>query len=1032
MGEHRTVFVCRGTGCISAGGDAVYEALSAELARQGVTDTTVDFSGCHGFCEQGPNVVVEPESVFYTHVKAGDSAEIVESHLVRGEPVERLFYRDPATGQAIASYPEIAFYKGQERVILRHCGHINPERIEDYREQGGYEALKKALLESTTQGVIDEIGKAGLRGRGGAGFPTGRKWQACHDEQGEEKYVVCNADEGDPGAFMDRSILEASPHSVVEGLTIAGYAVGASVGYVYVRAEYPLAVERLRAAIGQAEETGMLGADIFGSGFDFSIRVMEGAGAFVCGEETALLASLESRRGMPRPRPPYPAQSGLWGKPTIINNVKTLASVCQIIERGADWFAGIGTEKSPGTTVFALTGKIANSGLVEVPLGTPLSTIVFEIGGGIPNGKKLKAVQTGGPSGGCIPAPLINTPVDYESLSAIGSIVGSGGMIVMDDDSCMVDLARYFLSFTQLESCGKCIPCRWGTKQMLDILEDIVAGRGREGDVELLVELGAAVKNGSLCGLGGTAANPVLSTIRYFREEYDEHIREHRCRAGACADLYSARCSNACPANVQVPGYVSLIGEGRLDEALRLHREHNPLASICGRVCFHPCESKCVRATLDQPVSIRGLKRFMTEQETRIQVPAVRANAENATRKVAVIGAGPGGLTCAYFLARLGYRPVIFEKEADPGGMLVQAIPAYRLPRRELLREVAMIESLGVTIETGKELGRDVTLSGLKDEGYEIVFLGVGAPQGQRLGVPGEEGPGVTDALAFLREYNLNGNPAVGKNVVVVGGGNSAIDAARTARRLGAESVTILYRRERLQMPAWAEEVDAACEEDVDIMPLTAPRSIVRNGDGNVTSIVCQRMALGGYDSSGRRRPVPSDLPDVTVACDHIIVAVGQALDTRTILDGLPLAVENGWIKVDRVTGSTTVPWIFAGGDAVTGPASVVEAIGAGERAAVAIDRYLTGAEHAFWRPDAVLDTYFDPGAPPVDTPRATTAHLDAAARSCSFAEVDLPWDREVAIGEAKRCLRCDFGKGAQGAALAVTDREAEEMPCLS
>ena len=770
----------------------------------------------------------------------------------------------------------------------------------------------------------------------------------------------------------------------------------------------------------------MLGTDIFGSGFDFSVRVMEGAGAFVCGEETALLASIEGRRGMPRPRPPFPAESGLWGKPTNINNVKTLGSVPPIISQGADWFASIGTEKCPGTTVFALTGKIANSGLVEVPLGTPLSTIVFDIGGGITGGKKLKAVQTGGPSGGCIPAHLVNTPVDYESLAELGSIMGSGGMIIMDDDSCMVDIARYFLAFTQLESCGKCIPCRWGTKQMQDILEDIVAGRGREGDIELLLELGAAATSGSLCALGRTAANPVLSTIRYFRDEYDAHIRDHHCDAGVCADLFSARCSNACPANVQVPGYVSLIGEGRFDEALRLHREHNPLASICGRVCFHPCESKCVRATLDQPVAIRALKRFMTEQETELQLPEIRESEENSKRKVAVIGSGPAGLSCAYFLTRLGYRPVIFEKDASPGGMLVQAIPAYRLPREEVGREIGLIESLGAEIETGKALGRDFTLKGLKDEGYEAVFLGVGAPEGVRLGLPGEDGPGVSDALAFLREYNVEGSAAVGDEVVVVGGGNSAIDAARTARRLGAKHVTILYRRERLQMPAWAEEVDAACEEDVDIAPLTAPREILRDAQGKVQGIVCQKMTLGAYDRSGRRRPVAGDAPDVTVPCDQVIVAVGQSLDTRAFLDGLPVQTKDGWIKVDKATGSTSVGWIFSGGDAATGPASVVEAIGAGERAAVAIDRYLTGEDHAFWREDAILDTYFDPGADPVATPRARVAHLEPATRACSFAEVEQPWELDVAVGEAKRCLRCDYGKGVQAeAALATAGRLA-------
>jgi len=483
MQDHRTIFVCQETPCLSMGSDAVYEALKAEVTRQKLKNAAVEISGCHGhgLCEQGPSIVVEPEGIFYIRVQAEDAPEIVTSHLRDGKPVERLLYHDPVTGKAMPHYSEINFYKKQQRVILRNCGRINPEKIEHYIANGGYRALRKALL-MTPEQVIEEVKTSGLRGRGGAGFPTGRKWEFCRSAPGEKKYVICNADEGDPGAFMDRSILEADPHAVVEGLTIAGYAIGANEGYIYVRAEYPLAVKRVHAALEQAQGKGFLGKDILGSGFDFVVHIKEGAGAFVCGEETALMASIESRRGMPRPRPPFPAQSGLDGKPTNINNVKSLASIPIIIDRGADWFAGIGTEKSKGTAVFALTGKVANSGLVEVPMGTPLSTIIFDIGGGIPRGKQFKAVQTGGPSGGCIPARFLDSAVEYETLAQLGSIMGSGGMVVLDETTCMVEVARYFLSFTQSESCGKCVPCRLGTR---GAGRDHLYGRGSQVFLEL-------------------------------------------------------------------------------------------------------------------------------------------------------------------------------------------------------------------------------------------------------------------------------------------------------------------------------------------------------------------------------------------------------------------------------------------------------------------------------------------------------------------------------------------------------------------
>ena len=541
------VLICGGTGCKSAGSKEVQLAFSRAIEAKGLSDEVmVVETGCHGFCEHGPLVIVYPEGTFYCQVKAEDVEEIVESHLFKGRIVERLLYHEPLTHESIPNYSEINFYKKQHRLVLENCGAINPEQIEEYIAVGGYEALAKAVTTMSPEDVIEEIKKSGLRGRGGGGFPTGMKWQFAKASVSDKKYVICNADEGDPGAFMDRSVLEGDPHKILEGMAVCGYAIGADEGYIYVRAEYPLAIKRLRIAIEQAEAMGLLGENIFGSGFSFKLHIKEGAGAFVCGEETALMASIEGKRGMPRPRPPFPAVAGLWGKPTNINNVETFGNVAAIITNGADWYAGFGTEKSKGTKVFALTGKINNTGLAEVPMGITMREIIYDIGGGINGGKKFKAVQIGGPSGGCLPESMLDLSIDYDSLTAAGAMMGSGGLVVMDEDTCMVDVAKFFLNFTQSESCGKCTPCREGTKRMLKVLTRITEGQGREGDIELLEELARNIKETALCGLGQTAPNPVLSTLKYFRHEYEAHIKEKRCPAGACEKLANYEITDAC------------------------------------------------------------------------------------------------------------------------------------------------------------------------------------------------------------------------------------------------------------------------------------------------------------------------------------------------------------------------------------------------------------------------------------------------------------------------------------------------------
>jgi len=839
------VEICGASSCGDGVASKLFHAFQAELQRRGMTQEILLSRGkCKGLCHSGPTVLVQPHGILYCRVRPQDVPELVGETLVEGRVVKRLTFQEPLEFQVLPLYRDLPFFAKQVRIALHNCGFIDPESINEYIVRDGYRSLGKVLTEMSPEDVIREVKESGLRGRGGAGFLTGFKWELCRKSPGSVKYVICNADEGDPGAFMDRSILESDPHSLLEGMTIAAYAIDATEGYIYCREEYPMAIQRLQNAIAQAEEYGLLGRNILGSHFSFEIQIKEGAGAFVCGEETALIASIEGRRAEPRPRPPFPAVSGLWGKPSNINNVKSYAMTPQIILNGAKWFASIGSPKSPGTAIFALTGKINNTGLIEVPMGIPLGDIIFDVGGGLLKGRNFKAVQTGGPLGGCLPASSLNTPVDFDSLQAAGAVMGSGGMIVVDDDTCMVELAKYFLQFAAAESCGKCVPCRVGGRRLLEALQRITDGKGSHKDLDIIKEVSEHMMSSSLCGLGQRTPGPIMAALRFFSQEFKAHIDDKLCAAGQCKPLVRAKCVNACPAGVDTPAYLALIAQGRYAEGLEIHRQRNPFALICGRACPAFCETKCRRGEIDDPIAIRLVKRFMADHELeKPWNPAPLGTDESrkaaASHKVAVIGAGPAGLTASLRLAQMGYKVSVFEKLPAPGGMLSWAIPEYRLPRRTLFLEIDNIRRAGVDIQCNKALGKDFTLDDLLGSmGFKAVILAIGAHKSRHMGIAGEDKRGVIPGIDFLREVAAEATMRAvgqkmagavpdlkGKRVGIVGGGDVAIDTARVALRLGAAEVHVMYRRTGDDMPAThlPEEIEAALHEGVRIHTLVNP-----------------------------------------------------------------------------------------------------------------------------------------------------------------------------------------------------------------
>ncbi len=1000
-----TAHICYAAGCLSSDCKDFKEAFIKALeSTNQQSKVIIKLTGCMGACSLGPTLIINPGNILYCNLKPTNAAYIVDHHIKKGKIAEKFCYKDPDSGEIIPNLNNIPFFKHQQKIVLKNCGSIDYGSVEEYIAHDGYYALAKVLNSMTAHQVIDEVKKSGLRGRGGGGFPVGLKWAFANAAKSDQKYIICNADEGDPGAFMDRSLLEGDAHCVIEGMLIGGFAIGASKGIVYIRAEYPIAVERLTMAIKAARELGLLGKNILMSDFSFDIEIRIGAGAFVCGEETALMDSVEGKRGEPRQKPPYPVQSGLFGQPTVINNVETFGNIAAIIFNGSGWFSAIGTEKSKGTKVFALAGDIVQKGLIEVPMGITLGEIIYEVGGGIPRGKSFKVAQTGGPSGGCLTPGHLNTPIDYDSLIQHGAIMGSGGLICADEDTCMVDMARFFMDFVQDESCGKCIPCRIGTKRMLEILERITVGQGKEGDVELLIELGNSIKESAICGLGQTAPNPVLSTIKYFRHEYDEHIRHKYCRSGVCSDLFISPCQNACPAGVNVPGYIALIAAGRVRDAYNLIRQENPFPSICGRVCTHPCESKCRRAQLDEPIAIADLKRYAADYVLNSGEPFMSLIFQKNGKSVAIIGAGPSGLTCGYYLARQGYTVDIYEEKGVAGGILAYGIPEYRLPKEALRKEIDSITQAGINIFYNTKIGTDVTFNELKSK-YNAVYIATGTQLSRKIGIEGEEKTGVYHGLDFLRDINLKKNVEVQGVVAVIGGGSTAIDAARSALRLGAQKVHILYRRTKEEMPADKREIEDAIEEGVILHELVAPVRFI--GNGAVTRIECVKMKPGRYGKDGRRVPVVVPDSNFKLEIDLAIPAVSQYSDFPFITKAEVGITDWGTFIVDPDTQMTTQAGIFAGGDVARGSDVVITAIADGKNAAKSIDKYLGGKGKLNIGEPIELPAKGIEEGNTVEHERLQMRYLDLDQRKNNFDEVPQGFHKLNAIAEAMRCLQC-------------------------
>ncbi|MHB9152781.1 MAG: FAD-dependent oxidoreductase [Spirochaetales bacterium] len=1022
-----------GTCGIGNGADEVFVALS-ETVKASNIEAKVRRVGCFGFCAAEPIVMAYRPGkplLMFADVKPSKA-----SSLARGLVDDLAFEKIAKLAEAkieswdfrthsiafgndypfLPTWKDLAFFKGQEKLVLRDCGLIDPEQIEEYIAVGGYSGLLKALTTMTPDSLIEEVKKAGLRGRGGAGFPTWKKWRIMRDNvlaNPGDAYAICNADEGDPGAYMNRNEIESDPHMLIEGIIIGAYAMGASQGIVYVRAEYPLAVERLSNALNQARHAGLLGKNILGSKFNFDIEIVTGAGAFVCGEETALIASIEGKAGRPAPRPPFPAQKGLHDRPTTINNVETWCNVPVIIARGGEYFASFGTPTSTGTKVFSFVGKVRNTGLVELQMGSTLESAVYGMCEGMGPKKKIKGLQSGGPSGGCIPSSLFKTPIDYEHLAELGAIMGSGGMVVMDQDNCMVDVARYFISFTASESCGKCTPCREGTSQMLNILQGVADGDASEQDLKTLESLAISVKDSALCGLGQTAANPVLTTLKYFRDEYIQHIKAKRCPAGVCENLYVALCESSCPLHMNIPGYLQLLKENRIEDAFELTLRENPLPGSLGRICHFHCRMRCRRDMLDEPVSQGEIHRYLADsmykmgREKSIYNRLIKEKLPATGKKIAIIGAGPAGLAASFWLSRLGHEVTVYDASSEAGGVLRWGIPSYRLPKDVLKKEISFIQKLGARFIFNTRMETKEQWQRLLDAS-DAVVVATGAGKEISLGIPGENLKGVIPAGDLLKKISENQKPKIGSEVIVVGGGNSAIDAARSALRLGAH-VTLVYRRARSDMPANIEELSGALDEGVSLVCMTQPVEVLGNGNKEAPKAVAlkvQRMKAGPVDSSGRPTPVPiNDFYEIP--CDSIIVAIGEKVSLPG-LEAIDVSAErDGRVKIDPFSLRSGNAKVFACGDATMGPATAAEAMGQARIVAESLDESLSG-EKRFQKLFRSFDYKMEVPVKLTKAKMTRAQFIPVDARKSNFMEISLGYTGEQARIEAERCLRCD------------------------
>ena len=1018
-GFEARVTVHMGTCGLASGAQKVMDRVLSERSACGRSNIAVGSTGCIGLCSREPLVTVEltgQEPVIYQRVDDRKIAKIFRRHVLSGQVQVDLAL---ARGKAVNEDPkpmhsdlegilphvsQLKFFSLQKPRVLRNKGLIDPERIEDYIWRDGYQAAAKALLEMTSPEIISEVRGSGLRNRSARGFPTGIEWEFCAHSKDDVRYVVCTGDESDPGTSIGCRVLEADPHAVLEGMIIAAKAIGSHQGYIDCRPEFSLAVKRVNLAIEQARGRGMLGKDILGSGFDFDVELGLGACAFAWNEEMTLMESAEGKCGLPRPQPPFPALAGLWKKPTLLHHAETYINIPRILLMGGERYADLGTESSKGTKLFYLAGKVSDVGFIEVPMGATLGEIIFDMGGGIVGGKRFKAVQLGGLSGGCIPAEYLNTPIDYDAVAKIGASLGSGGMIVMDDETCMVDMAYYFIDFCG-QACRKCASCGAQPGRIQEILGRICRGEGREGDIELLEDLGREMKRTALCALGKAVPNPVLSTIRYFRSEYEAHILDKRCPAAVCSALFKSPCQHICPVGMDVPAYIALIRAGRIEDAYKVLKWTNPFSSVCSRVCRHLCELKCRRGQLDEPVAIMHLKRFIADRAKR---PEAKLLETTRKEKVAVVGAGPSGLSAALDLRKRGYGVTLFEELPEAGGMLRWCIPAYRLPRNELAREIEEILQTGVELRVNTRVGREVTFEEL-DRTFDIIYLSVGAQRSSALNIPGDDAEGVLGAVEFLRAYHLGEEIKVGRHVAVVGHGIQAVDAARTALRLGAKKVTLYFRHDRNDLSRREWELEEASEEGVRMMYLVAPVRVITQY-GKARGLELTQMRLDKFDSTGRRHPKPILGSEFIEKAETVIFAVGQNVDLGFLPNESKVEISAGTVKVDRSL-RTTNPKVWAGGDMIAGSAGVIDAIHAGQTAARAIDAAIRAAKgEESWTAPAEETMEVPPNVDeePVDQRRTSMPKVPSKIRRGDFREVELGYTLEMALAEACRCLRCD------------------------